>query len=628
MIDVPLVEEHKNLPDDDKFYILIFNLNTDKLAFNKNYVNNEKKNIYSPDFFRFVEGDVSFYNPNIVVVTTEKELENGTYFHSDFLPNEMFKMKYKILIRDKITGNNKLGTLRMSIYVKINDTYTKNLELNKKIFVNDNTYESDNCVSLVLYTSTKIGVIAFIGACTTTKKISELENKFLNNKECDYTFIVGDFPKINILDNYKKGIISNKIVDADFYRCGDIFHNQKIKYIECINYLKIKDDNVGLKTGSNIGLLGLYSICDKNEKSINIMKNTEFPVYCLSSTGGNNINKIFKIEISHNSVFFLFDNRMYVNIDNIPPNCKDKFFLSRNPSDFNGYWIIEDKKNIDYNNFVKIDLGNEIITSFSSGYEHIIYLNNNGEIFGRGNNKQGQLGIYSPPICHFFRKIDIENVLFVRCGSFHTVVKTTTGLYSFGNNLHGQLGLSGKYLINVNIPTEIQLSLGDIKDCSCGDYHTIILFASGDIYGFGSNKYGQLGMENPDDVSVPKKIKFSNVKKISCGDNHTLIYTNSGLYLFYKIINDLEIKIIHKIDLEDILCISSGKDHSLILTTMGLFGINLPNLNPIAINIEDVKSITCGFRSSIIQTQRNHTHVYMFHDIMDNMIAEYAWDVI
>ena len=162
MIDIPLIDEPRKSSSDNKFFILIFNLNTDKLAFNKDYVNNNKKNIYSPDFFRFIEGDVMFYSPDIVVLTTEKELENGTYFHSDFLPNIMFKMKYKLLIRDKITGGNKLGTLRISMYVKINDTTTKNIELNKKFLSNNNTYESNDCVSLVLYTTTLVGTIAFI----------------------------------------------------------------------------------------------------------------------------------------------------------------------------------------------------------------------------------------------------------------------------------------------------------------------------------------------------------------------------------------------------------------------------------------------------------------------------------
>jgi len=66
----------------------------------------------------------------------------------------------------------------------------------------------------------------------------------------------------------------------------------------------------------------------------------------------------------------------------------------------------------------------------------------------------------------------------------------------------------------------------------------------------------------------------------------------------------------------------------LVLTCTGLYGFNLINLNPILINIQDVKSITCGFSTSIIQTNRNHLHIYAFDNILNNTKTQYIWDVI
>ena len=84
MIDIPLSYEnnddlninhnlYRNIDDD--FYILIFNLNTRGLAFNKNYSDDYVNSVHSPNFFKSIEKIILVNFPNIIVIITEEELD-------------------------------------------------------------------------------------------------------------------------------------------------------------------------------------------------------------------------------------------------------------------------------------------------------------------------------------------------------------------------------------------------------------------------------------------------------------------------------------------------------------------------------------------------------------------------
>jgi len=98
---------------------------------------------------------------------------------------------------------------------------------------------------------------------------------------------------------------------------------------------------------------------------------------------------------------------------------------------------------------------------------------------------------------------------------------------------------------DINIRLKMHNS-GRVKATKNRRPFTILLTEEGEIYGFGSNKYGQLGLDNEcKDVICPTKINISCVLSICCGDNHTIVYSKNGLYLLHKNNSDC----IHKIDL-------------------------------------------------------------------------------
>ena len=50
----------------------------------------------------------------------------------------------------------------------------------------------------------------------------------------------------------------------------------------------------------------------------------------------------------------------------------------------------------------------------------------------------------------------------------------------------------------------------------------------GEIYGFGNNKKGRIGVDE-DFVSIPKKVKnLINIVRVTCGDWHSLALDSSG----------------------------------------------------------------------------------------------------
>ncbi len=95
--------------------------------------------------------------------------------------------------------------------------------------------------------------------------------------------------------------------------------------------------------------------------------------------------------------------------------------------------------------------------------------------------------------------------------------------------------------MNRNIPTELK-SFGFVSVVSCGQYHSVALTSRGQIFTWGSNQHGQLGLDSADAlptgnqrVWLPGEVKLEGVifVDVSAGGFHTLALTDSGqLYVF------------------------------------------------------------------------------------------------
>lgn len=192
--------------------------------------------------------------------------------------------------------------------------------------------------------------------------------------------------------------------------------------------------------------------------------------------------------------------------------------------------------NISQNSPQKISLfDNQEILSIAVGYRHSFVLTKHA-LYGFGNNEYGQLGLptnidrNTPQKIHFF---DDHEVLQISLGYNHSLVLTKSGLYAFGLNKFGQLGLSNYK--NQNAPQKIDFfDNQEILQISLGDNHTFVQTET-ELFSFGNNEFGQLGLSHYTSHSLPQKIFFFDnleILQISLGYNHSLVLTKSGLYAF------------------------------------------------------------------------------------------------
>jgi alpha-tubulin suppressor-like RCC1 family protein len=242
-------------------------------------------------------------------------------------------------------------------------------------------------------------------------------------------------------------------------------------------------------------------------------------------------------------------------------------------------------------------------------------------LYGLGSNSHGQIAAelninYSLP-----QKINLENVLSIHCGQFHSLVNTTNGLYSFGSHSCGQLGLGESK--EVLKPTMIQFfNDKQILIIKCGAYHNLIYTKQG-LYGFGHNVYGQLGLKNdPFYVIRPQLITIDHcdIIDMGCGYHHSVVITTQGLYVAGSNVNHqlglLHIMQSYQFILLDIpcpICVECGQYHNLVLTKTnelyvfgdhyyGQLGIGQKNLGvPQKLNLKfNIKSISCGYTHTFI----------------------------
>jgi alpha-tubulin suppressor-like RCC1 family protein len=185
------------------------------------------------------------------------------------------------------------------------------------------------------------------------------------------------------------------------------------------------------------------------------------------------------------------------------------------------------------------------IIQVSAGNNHSLMLNNKGRVYAFGANLYGQLGITTTGWSHgqFGERIDnsfgnnnisinkptliqeLNNITKISAGHNYCLVLNNQGqVYAFGQNIRGELGL-GDYNDRSN-PTLIP-TLNNIIQISAGNERSYVLDKHGNVYGFG-----QLGLNNR--TNIPILIpELHDIIQISCGLNHSIALNRNGeVYTF------------------------------------------------------------------------------------------------
>ncbi|XP_054837859.1 RCC1 and BTB domain-containing protein 2 isoform X2 [Eublepharis macularius] len=177
------------------------------------------------------------------------------------------------------------------------------------------------------------------------------------------------------------------------------------------------------------------------------------------------------------------------------------------------------------------------IACLSSGIgPHVVAATTAGEVYTWGHNSYNQLGNgttnHSTIPCQVSTNLVNKKVIEVACGSHHSMVLTSDGeVYTWGYNNAGQVG-SGS-TANQPIPRRVTSCLQNkiAVNIACGQMCSMAVIENGEIYGWGYNGNGQLGLGNSDSQPTPCRIaalQGIRAKRVACGFAHTLVLTDEG----------------------------------------------------------------------------------------------------
>ncbi|XP_053317589.1 probable E3 ubiquitin-protein ligase HERC3 isoform X1 [Spea bombifrons] len=181
-------------------------------------------------------------------------------------------------------------------------------------------------------------------------------------------------------------------------------------------------------------------------------------------------------------------------------------------------------------------LADEHIIHVACGQSHSLALTNQGQLFSWGAGTEGQLGHSttdaSIPVPRLIKKLSQQKIQQVSCGNHHCLALADDGqLYTWGQNNHGQLGL-GSGFGSQSSPQRVKSLEGiPLAQVVAGGYHSFTLSLSGAVFGWGKNSEGQLGLNDEKVRESPclvKPLRTHKVVYISCGEGHTAILTKTG----------------------------------------------------------------------------------------------------
>lgn len=183
----------------------------------------------------------------------------------------------------------------------------------------------------------------------------------------------------------------------------------------------------------------------------------------------------------------------------------------------------------------------------------------NGNLWSWGENSHGQLGIGEIKNIPLEENVPTKitegiNFIDVVCSTvnqgvnlkelyYNLALDDQGNIWGWGSNAFSNLGDSriGDALYNISgddskdkcrfQTTPIRLYISNdtkFKDISAGGDHSLAIDEEGNIWGWGYNHYGQLGIETGGDSEPQKIISELKFKKISAGGSHSLAIDEEG----------------------------------------------------------------------------------------------------
>uniref|UniRef100_A0A3Q3XB61 HECT-type E3 ubiquitin transferase n=1 Tax=Mola mola TaxID=94237 RepID=A0A3Q3XB61_MOLML len=172
------------------------------------------------------------------------------------------------------------------------------------------------------------------------------------------------------------------------------------------------------------------------------------------------------------------------------------------------------------------------IGQVACGLNHTLVVSADGMmVWAFGDGDYGKLGLGNSTAKSSPQKVDVLcgiNIKKVACGTQFSVALTKDGrVFTFGQDR--LIGLPEGRARNHNRPQQVPALSGvNIQDVAVGAEHTLVLSSTGDVYTWGSNSEGQLGLGHTNHVREPTVVTMlqgKHIHQISAGRCHSAAWT-------------------------------------------------------------------------------------------------------
>lgn len=209
------------------------------------------------------------------------------------------------------------------------------------------------------------------------------------------------------------------------------------------------------------------------------------------------------------------------------------------------------------------------IAAMAAGANHSVVCLADQTIWTTGFNFFGQLAIgVDGSKQSAFAPLDIRlPIVSVACGTAHTMLVTLYGeLYASGTNTSGQLGLQD--FEDRLVLTRSDLSDSNVISVAAGNNHTLAVTKLGELYSFGNNCEGQLGIsrlqdqesrtfcnrtDNLTSTATPTLVQFEpelaasrqplafEVLQLSCGARHSVAIVRTWRMDTHEVVSERDL---------------------------------------------------------------------------------------
>lgn len=168
------------------------------------------------------------------------------------------------------------------------------------------------------------------------------------------------------------------------------------------------------------------------------------------------------------------------------------------------------------------------IRQIAAGGNHTLVLFESGELYFAGSNIDGRAGLaHLGQVVDRFHKVDLGSLRVKLCSALwqaSVVVTVEDEVYTFGIGPKGELGTGEAVTSQTHRLLEFPPPGESIVEVVSGVGHTVVVLSTGDVWGWGNGRKGQLG-EPSGIVQMPRKIEGLNFRVIRavCGREFTYL---------------------------------------------------------------------------------------------------------